>query len=316
LRLITDKGVAVPLSTVADVKLSEGPSSIRRYDRERQAIIGVNLPKGIVLGDASTIIEDIFKKLDLPPAVKLVKSGDAEIQDEVNTEFLKAAGLGLVLMMAVLILLLGNVFMPFAILLSLPLSIGGVILALLATNSAFSMPVTIGMLMLIGIVAKNAIMLIDFAVERRKHGMERIEAIIDSGRKRARPIIMTTIAMAAGMIPSALGVGEGGSFRSPMAIAVIGGLIASTFLSLLFVPSFYVAMDDLGRLTSWTFRRFAGPRDEAVVHDNRIEAAEAAIAKNSDALSGLTGKLEQLEEQVASVAKHGAKKAKLSLAAE
>ncbi len=316
LRVITSKGEAVPLSTVADVKLSEGPSSIRRYDRQRQAIIGVNLPKGVVLGDASTIIEDTTKSLNFPASVKLAKSGDAEIQGEVNSEFVKAAGLGLVLMLAVLFLLLGNIFMPFAILLSLPLSIGGVILALLATNSAFSMPVTIGMLMLIGIVAKNAIMLIDFAVERRKKGMERIESIIDAGRKRARPIVMTTIAMAAGMIPSALGVGEGGSFRAPMAIAVIGGLIASTFLSLVFVPSFYVVMDDVARLVSWTFRRFIGKADVEPAEDERMVVAESAISENEAAVKEVADRVDQLEAKVDHLAKVPPKKPKLSLAAE
>jgi hydrophobic/amphiphilic exporter-1 (mainly G- bacteria), HAE1 family len=223
----------------------------------------------------------------------------------------------------VLVLLLGNVFMPLAILLSLPLSIGGVILALLVTQNAFSMPVTIGMLMLIGIVAKNAIMLIDFAVERRKKGMERIESIIDAGRKRARPIVMTTIAMGAGMLPSAFGIGEGGSFRAPMAIAVIGGLIASTFLSLVFVPSFYIVMDDMARLLSWGFRRFIGQSEVVETHDVRMEQAESAIADTSsrlsstqNAVSGLGEKVADLQERVEDISKAVVKKPKLSLAAE
>ena len=161
-----------------------------------------------------------------------------------------------------LILLLGSVFHTFTILLSLPLSLGGVVVALLLTNNAMSMPVIIGILMLMGIVTKNAIMLVDFAVERVKHGMSRHDAIIDAGRKRARPIIMTTIAMVAGMVPTALGHGDGGEFRAPMAIAVIGGLIVSTLLSLVFVPSAYSVMDDLTRLFVWMFGRFVGPKDE------------------------------------------------------
>jgi Cu/Ag efflux pump CusA len=116
--------------------------------------------------------------------------------------------------------------------------------------------------MLMGIVTKNAIMLVDFAVERVKHGMSRHDAIIDAGRKRARPIIMTTLAMVAGMIPTALGHGDGGEFRAPMAIAVIGGLTVSTALSLIFVPSFYEVMDDVTRLFVWVFGRFVGPREE------------------------------------------------------
>ncbi len=131
-----------------------------------------------------------------------------------------------------LILLFGSVFQPITILLSLPLSFGGVVLALLATDKPVSMPVFIGILMLMGIVTKNAIMLVDFAVEEEARGKPRSTALIDAGRKRARPIVMTTIAMAAGMVPSAaMALGDGGEFRAPMAIAVIGGLLVSTVLS-------------------------------------------------------------------------------------
>jgi multidrug efflux pump subunit AcrB len=145
---------------------------------------------------------------------------------------------------------------------SLPLSVGGAIIALLITHKAMSMPVVIGILMLMGIVTKNAIMLVDFAVEEIGRGATRLEALIEAGRKRARPIVMTTIAMAAGMFPSALGLGDGGGFRSPMAIAVIGGLIMSTMLSLVFVPAVFTVLDDLGRLAWRLFSRFVGDSDE------------------------------------------------------
>ncbi len=180
LRVMTNTGQSVPLSTVADVEFSRGPSSIKRFDRQRQATLGADIVPGVELGEASARIIEVAKGLNLPASVKIAESGDAEIQGEVNTEFVKAISLGVILMLAVLVLLLGNVFQPFAIILSLPLSIGGVVVALLITNKAFSMPVTIGMLMLIGIVAKNAIMLIDFAVERVKHNMDRMDAIIDA----------------------------------------------------------------------------------------------------------------------------------------
>ncbi len=146
---------------------------------------------------------------------------------------------------------------------SLPLAIGGVIGALLLTNNAISMPVVIGILMLMGIVTKNAILLVDFAVERVKHGASRFDAIVDAGMKRARPIIMTTIAMVAGMVPTALGHGEGGEFRAPMAIAVIGGLIVSTVLSLVFVPSFYLVMENVSSFFGWVFSPLVGKRDES-----------------------------------------------------
>jgi hydrophobe/amphiphile efflux-1 (HAE1) family protein len=305
LRLATSTGQSVPLSSVADVTFSNGPSSIKRLNRQRQATIGADIMPGTELGTASERIIEVAKGLSFPASVKIQEAGDAEIQQDINREFVKAASLGIVLMLGVLILLLGNVFEPFAILLSLPLSIGGVVVALLMTDRAFSMPVIIGMLMLIGIVAKNGIMLVDFAVERVKHGMSRMEAIVDSGRKRARPIIMTTLAMGAGMLPSALGIGEGGEFRSPMAIAVIGGLTASTFFSLVFVPSFYVVMDDLARLTGWLFGRFVGPSDEPAVKDadvvaveREVEGLRADMQGVGRTVAGVDRELDQLTEQV------------------
>ncbi len=159
---------------------------------------------------------------------------------------------GLMMVYAVLVLLFGTFLQPITILFSLPLSIGGAIGALLLTGKQLTMPVWIGILMLMGIVTKNAIMLVEFAVESIREGKPRDEAIIDAGMKRARPIVMTTIAMAAGMMPSALAFGAGGEFRSPMALAVIGGLVFSTVLSLVFVPAMFMMMDDLGALI-WRF---------------------------------------------------------------
>ncbi len=317
LRVVASNGVSVPLSAVADVSFSRGPSSVKRYDRQRQATIGADVPPGVQLGEAADLIKETATKLNFPPSVVISEGGDAEIQNEIFTEFAKSASLGIVLMLVVLVLLLGDVFQPFAILFSLPLCIGGVVFALLATHNAFSMPVVIGMLMLIGIVAKNAIMLIDFAVERKKHGLARIDAIIDAGRKRARPIVMTTIAMGAGMLPSAFGIGEGGSFRAPMAIAVIGGLIAATFLSLIFVPSFYIVMDDISKLFAWIFSRFAGATDEEVVHDVRFEKVEEAVASTNNDMEELAAKIMDVEEKVLGLAKQLPKpKTKLKLAAE
>ena len=185
------------------------------------------------------------------------------MQDEVATGFMTAMGTGLMIVFGVLVLLFGSVAQPITILLSLPLSFGGVVLALLATNNSVSMPVYIGLLMLMGIVTKNAIMLVDFAVEEVAKGIPRFDAVIDAGRKRARPIVMTTLAMVAGMIPSAMAIGDGGEFRAPMAIAVIGGLLVSTVLSLVFVPSFFTVMDDVGKLIWYIFGRFVGPTDES-----------------------------------------------------
>src|SRR4029077_15296642 len=153
---------------------------------------------------------------------------------------------------ASVVVLFGTFLQPITILFSLPLSIGGAIIALLLTGKQLTTPVWIGILMLMGIVTKNAIMLVEFAVESLRAGKPRDEAMIDAGMKRARPIVMTTIAMVAGMMPSALAVGAGGEVRSPMALAVIGGLLFSTVLSLVFVPAMFMLMDDIGALI-WRF---------------------------------------------------------------
>ena len=207
------------------------------------------------LGAAVAAIHALPTAKNLPPGVEIRETGDVEIMGEVFASFAAAMGAGLMMVYGLLVLLFGSFLQPLTILASLPLSIGGSIIALLIFHKAMSMPVVIGILMLMGIVTKNAIMLVDFAIEEVGRGTPRLEALVEAGRKRARPIVMTTIAMAAGMFPSALGLGDGGGFRSPMAIAVIGGLIMSTLLSLVFVPAVFTVMDDLGRL-SW--RLFSG----------------------------------------------------------
>ena len=266
LSIRTGSGAAVPLISVADVEFGQGPSSISRYDRERRIVIGADRASGLELGDAIARVQALPEAKTLPSGVRIQQTGDAEIMAEVFQGFAIAMITGLMIVFGLLILLLGNVFQPITILLSLPLSVGGVIGGLLLTNNAISMPVVIGILMLMGIVTKNAILLVDFAVEEVRKGIPRLEAIMDAGRKRARPIIMTTIAMAAGMLPTALGYGDGGEFRAPMAIAVIGGLIVSTMLSLVFVPSLYTVMDDVAWIAGRIFGRFVGPRDEPDDH--------------------------------------------------
>ncbi|MGB4865913.1 MAG: efflux RND transporter permease subunit [Hyphomicrobium sp.] len=262
LRVTSTSGKSIPLAAVADVEFSRGPSTITRYDRERSAKIGTDLVRGLALSEGREKFLQTVDEVGLPEGVRLQASGDAEVQDEVAQGFITAMGTGLLLVLGVLILLFASVTQPITILLSLPLSFSGVVVGLLATNNAVTMPVYIGLLMLMGIVTKNAIMLVDFGVEKMKEGVERNAAIIDAGRKRARPIVMTTLAMAAGMLPSAMAFGDGGEFRSPMAIAVIGGLLVSTVLSLVFVPAFFTVMDDLGILMSRMFGGFIGPVDE------------------------------------------------------
>jgi len=238
----------VPLSVVADIQLDQGPTSINRYDRERQATVAADLVGTAALGDATKKIYDLPVMKSLPKGVKVSPSGDAESLAELSDGFATAITAGLMMVYAVLVLLFGTFLQPITILFSLPLSIGGAIAALLLTGKQLTTPVWIGILMLMGIVTKNAIMLVEFAVESIREGNKRDFAIIDAGIKRARPIVMTTIAMAAGMMPSALAFGAGGEFRSPMALAVIGGLVFSTVLSLVFVPAMFMMMDDLGAL--------------------------------------------------------------------
>jgi multidrug efflux pump subunit AcrB len=297
LKVNTANGGTVPLSAVAEVRLAEGPSKITRLNRERNATIGANLPVGVALGTATARFKEIVDGVELPPTVRVLESGDAEIQNELTASFGNAMILGLMLVLTVLILLFSSVIQPFTILFSLPLAIGGVAAALIVTNNPVSMPVLIGILMLMGIVTKNAILLVDFAVVMMHQGMDRLKAVVEAGHKRARPIVMTSIAMSAGMLPSALGVGEGGSFRAPMAIAVIGGIIVSTVLSLVVVPSFFLIMDDFSWLMSKIFGRFVGKKEpEPEVLEPAAITSELAARENEIML--LSARINALEQSM------------------
>ena len=262
LKVRTAAGTMVPLSAVAEFKLAQGPTSIDRYDRQRQVTLGADLAPGVALGDAVNAVTNLSAAKALPDGLILKQFGDAEVMAEVFENFGKAMSAGLMMVFAVLVLLFASFLQPITILFSLPLSIGGAIVALAITQNAISLPVVIGILMLMGVVTKNAIMLVDFANKEIARGVDRTTAIVDAGRKRSRPIVMTTIAMCGGMLPSALALDSGGEFRAPMAIAVIGGLISSTVLTLVFVPAVYVLMDDIGHLVWRIFSRFIGPTDE------------------------------------------------------
>ncbi|HET6474187.1 MAG TPA: efflux RND transporter permease subunit [Pseudomonadales bacterium] len=226
----------VPLSSVAKVTIGSGPAQIDRFDRNRNVTIDAELG-GLPLGDVSRAIDQMPSIVNLPAGIRKIDSGDGERMKELFGSFGLAMVTGVVCVYMVLVLLFKDFTQPITILAALPLSVGGAFLALLLCRQYMSMPAMIGLLMLMGITTKNSILLVEYAiVAMRDRGMSQTEALLDACRKRARPIVMTTLAMIAGMMPVALGIDADVSFRSPMAIAVIGGLITSTALSLVVVP--------------------------------------------------------------------------------
>ncbi|WP_341234073.1 efflux RND transporter permease subunit [uncultured Sulfitobacter sp.] len=266
LRVASTTGSPVPISVLADMKLSSGPSTIERYDRQYRTSVEADLAPSALLGPATQSVMALPIAMDMPEGTAIQSAGDAEVMGEVFTQFGLAMGAGILLVYVVLVLLFASFVTPVTILLSLPLAIGGAIFALYLNGSAIGLSVVIGFLMLMGIVTKNAIMLVEFAIEAMKDGATRSEAMLEAGHKRARPIIMTTVAMTAGMVPSALAIGAGGEFRAPMAVAVIGGLLLSTMLSLLFVPSLFSVIDGLKERIRWGLVAVLGanrPRDAA-----------------------------------------------------
>ncbi|WEX09064.1 efflux RND transporter permease subunit [Chelativorans sp. AA-79] len=252
----SDDGTHVPLSAIVDISFDETMSAIERLDRERRIELGADLADGLTSGQGMERLLRLESVKNLPEGVRLQATGDSDTEGTVFESFAVAMGSGIMLVFVVLILLFGSVLAPWTILASLPLSIGGVAVGLWLSGNAISLPVVIGILMLMGIVTKNAIMLLDFAIEREAHGLPRFEAIIEACSERVRPIVMTTLAMTGGMIPSALGMGDGGEFRSPMAIAVIGGLLASTLLSLIVIPSLHLIVSGFGDRIARIFKPF------------------------------------------------------------
>ena len=237
--------VMVPLQTVASVAFESGPSLIERSNRSRSIKLTVELG-GRALGDVDAAARalPVFKKL--PPGITLSQQGDADQMGKLFANFGAAMAIGVFCVYAVLVLLFKDFMQPITILGALPLSIGGALIALLLTHKALSMPSMIGIIMLMGIVSKNSILLVDYAIMARTQGRSRTHALMDACHKRSRPVVMTSLAMGAGMLPLAMGWSKGdSSFNGPMAITVIGGLITSTLLSLLVVPAAFTYVDDL-----------------------------------------------------------------------
>jgi multidrug efflux pump subunit AcrB len=240
---VPGKNGPVLLSTVADITMESGPAEISRLNRSRNVTLNVELGAR-TLGEVNAEARALPAFKTLPASVQIAELGDAQEMQALFASFGVAMAIGVLCIYGVLVLLFHDFMQPITILAALPLSIGGAFIALLLTRSALSMPSMIGLIMLMGIVTKNSILLVDYAILAREAGMRRFEALVDACHKRSRPIIMTTIAMGAGMMPLALGFSGDPSFRSPMAIAVIGGLITSTLLSLLVVPAVFTYVDD------------------------------------------------------------------------
>lgn len=250
----------VMLGNVASLSIDAGPAQIDRYDRRRNINFEIEL-NGQGLGDVEEKALALPSLQQLPPGVIRTSVGDAEAMAELFSGFGLAMAAGVLCIYVVLVLLFKDFVQPVTILAALVLSIPGAFLALFITHSSLSMPSMIGMIMLMGIATKNSILLVDYVViAHRDHGLDRWDALLDAATKRARPIIMTTIAMGAGMMPIALGLGVDPSFRSPMAIVVIGGLITSTFLSLLVIPVVFTFVDDMHQaFMRWFHRRLHRP---------------------------------------------------------
>ena len=244
----------VMLGNVASLAIDSGPAQIDRYDRQRNINFEIELD-GQPLGEIEKQALALPSLKSLPPGVSQTTVGDAEAMGELFASFGLAMLTGVLCIYIVLVLLFHDFVQPVTILSALILSIPGAMLALFITRTALSMPSMIGLIMLMGIATKNSILLIEYAImARRDMGMTRMDALLDACHKRARPIVMTTIAMGAGMMPIALGIGTDPSFRAPMAIVVIGGLITSTFLSLLVIPVLFTYVDDV---VQWTRKMFA-----------------------------------------------------------
>jgi len=260
LRLPTASGGVTTLDSVADITYQAGPVEIDRFDRKRNITSLADLTGDTQLGDVLPKIQALPIMHHLPPGVGQASQGQERAIVQLLVGFIIALVSGIGLVYAVMVLLFRSFFKPFVILSALPTAIGGGLVAMLAFNAPLSIPSAIGFLMLMGLAAKNSILLVEYAIEREREGKTQREALFEACRERARPIVMTTLAMQAGMLPTALALGNGSEFRQPMAIAVIGGLMTSTILSLVLVPVVYEFVDDFERWLTPMMARLVTPR--------------------------------------------------------
>jgi len=254
----TSSGGSVPLKAVADIGFGSGPTTIERTNQIRRTAVGADLAQGVVSGDVWPKINNLPTLKNLPQGVQKMNLGDQKWQGELVYYFVLALMSGVLLVFAVLVLLYRRFLAPFVNMGSLILAPLGAAIGLHIAGQPVSLPVLIGVLMLFGIVAKNSILLVDFAVEMMNHGMPKDEAIHEAGHKRAQPIVMTTVAMVAGMLPIALSLTGDSSWRAPMGVTVIGGLIFSTLLTLLLVPSYFSIAISIESRVGRLFHRVVG----------------------------------------------------------
>jgi multidrug efflux pump subunit AcrB len=254
----TSGGGSVPLKSVADVSFGSGPTTIQRSNQLRRLAIGADLAPGVVEGDVWPKVYELPSFKNLPQGVQKMNLGNQKWQSELLFNFAIALISGVLLVFAVLVLLYRRFLAPFVNMGSLLLAPLGAAVALLIAGQPISLFVLIGILMLFGIVAKNSILLVDFAVEMMNHGMPKNDAIWEAGHKRAQPIVMTTIAMVAGMLPTAISISGDNSWRAPMGVTVIGGLIFSTVLTLVLVPAYFSIAISIESRIGRLFHRFVG----------------------------------------------------------
>ncbi len=262
----TASGGSVPLERVADISFGMGPTSIERYNQSRRVFVGADIAPGFARGDITTDIAALPVMQDLPTGVSSPPVGSDEVQQELQASFVPALLTGVLLVFAVLVLLYRRLVSPLVNMGSLFLAPLGGLLLVMAAGMELTMPVVIGILMLFGIVSKNSILLIDFAIDELATGKPKREAILEAGHKRAQPIVMTTVAMTAGMIPTAIALSADGAWRQPMGTVVIGGLILSTLLTLLIVPAGFSLADGMEkRIGPWLRTRLLTykPGDDA-----------------------------------------------------
>jgi HAE1 family hydrophobic/amphiphilic exporter-1 len=261
----------MPLGQIATIRQGVGPAIIDHLNREPVVTVELNT-SGRAAGDVTADIQKMLDRIQLPAGVHYTIGGDAESQQEVFGQIFAALGLAVLLMYLILVVQFGSFVDPIAILMSLPLSLIGVLLSLAISGMTINIMSLIGVILLMGIVAKNAILLIDFAKwSREERGTPLRESLIEAGAIRLRPILMTTFALIAGMVPVALGRGEGAQFRAPLGVAVIGGVITSTFLTLLVIPTGYEILDEWRR---WFAGKF-GMTPKQMTAEHRIPPATA-----------------------------------------